>query len=51
MVLAKDKAFLQAEKEITNWGLYTQTFQLKYKNVESSEKILRLDDNNMETQW
>ena len=31
-LLAKDKAFLQAEKEIAELGpLYSQTFQLKYK--------------------
>ena len=46
-LLAKDKAFLQAEKEIAELGpLYSQTFQLKYKNVEEFRKILRLDDNN-----
>ncbi|ASK26839.1 type IV pilus secretin PilQ [Neisseria chenwenguii] len=44
-LLAKDKAFLQAEKEISELGpLYSQTFQLKYKNVEEFRKILRLDD-------
>lgn len=45
-LLAKDKAFLQAEKEIAELGpLYSQTFQLKYKNVEEFRKILRLEDN------
>lgn len=44
-LLAKDKAFLQAEKEIAELGpLYSQTFQLKYKNVEEFRKILRLED-------
>ncbi|QEY24267.1 type IV pilus secretin PilQ [Neisseria animalis] len=44
-LLAKDKAFLQAEKEIAELGpLYSQTFQLKYKNVEEFRKILRLDE-------
>lgn len=43
--LAKDKAFLQAEKEIAELGsLFSQTFQLKYKNVEEFRKILRLDE-------
>ncbi|MCP1659219.1 type IV pilus secretin family protein [Neisseria perflava] len=45
-LLAKDKAFLQAEKEIAELGpLYSQTFQLKYKNVEEFRKILRLEEN------
>lgn len=45
-LLAKDKAFLQAEKEIAELGpLFSQTFQLKYKNVEEFRKILRLDEN------
>ena len=52
-LLAKDKAFLQAEKEIAELGpLYSQTFQLKYKNVEEFRKILRLeeyDSNNSNT--
>lgn len=44
-LLAKDKAFLQAEKEIAELGpLYSQTFQLKYKNVEEFRKILRLEE-------
>ncbi|STZ75520.1 type IV pilus secretin PilQ [Bergeriella denitrificans] len=44
-LLAKDKAFLQAEKEIAELGpLYSQTFQFKYKNVEEFRKILRLDE-------
>lgn len=44
-LLAKDKAFLQAEKEIAELGpLHSQTFQLKYKNVEEFRKILRLED-------
>lgn len=44
-LLAKDKAFLQAEKEIAELGsLYSQNFQLKYKNVEEFRKILRLDE-------
>ena len=46
-LLAKDKAFLQAEKEIAELGpLYSQTFKLKYKNVEEFRNILRLDDAN-----
>lgn len=45
-LLAKDKAFLQAEKEIAELGpLYSQTFQLKYKNVEEFRKILRIEEN------
>lgn len=44
-LLAKDKAFLQAEKDIANLGaLYSQNFQLKYKNVEEFRSILRLDN-------
>lgn len=44
-LLAKDKAFLQAEKDIADLGaLYSQNFQLKYKNVEEFRKILRLDE-------
>ncbi len=44
-LLAKDKATLQAQKEIEELGpLYSQTFQLKYKNVEEFRKILRIDD-------
>ena len=45
-LLNKDKATLQAQKEIEELGpLFSQTFQLKYKNVEEFRKILRLDDN------
>ncbi|MCS4534208.1 type IV pilus secretin PilQ [Neisseria montereyensis] len=45
-LLAKDKAALQAEKEIEDLGpLLSQTFQLKYKNVEEFRDILRLDEN------
>ncbi|EOG0000370.1 type IV pilus secretin PilQ [Neisseria gonorrhoeae] len=44
-LLAKDKAFLQAEKDIADLGaLYSQNFQLKYKNVEEFRNILRLDN-------
>lgn len=44
-LLAKDKATLQAQKEINDLGpLLSQTFQLKYKNVEEFRKILRLDE-------
>lgn len=44
-LLAKDKATLQAQKEIDELGpLLSQTFQLKYKNVEEFRKILRLDE-------
>ncbi|EPH3572392.1 type IV pilus secretin PilQ [Neisseria gonorrhoeae] len=44
-LLAKDKAFLQAEKDIADLGaLYSQNFQLKYKNVEEFRSILRLDN-------
>lgn len=44
-LLAKDKAFLQAEKDIVDLGaLYSQNFQLKYKNVEEFRSILRLDN-------
>lgn len=44
-LLAKDKAFLQAEKDIADLGaLYSQNFQLKYKNVEEFRIILRLDN-------
>lgn len=43
--LANDKALLQSEKEISELGqLYSQTFQLKYKNVDEFRKILNLDD-------
>lgn len=46
-LLAKDKATLQAQNEINDLGpLYSQTFQLKYKNVEEFRKILNLEDNN-----
>lgn len=45
-LLAKDKATLQAQKEIEELGpLFSQTFQLKYKNVEEFRKILRIEDN------
>ncbi|WP_127281400.1 type IV pilus secretin PilQ [Neisseria meningitidis] len=44
-LLAKDKALLQAEKDIADLGaLYSQNFQLKYKNVEEFRTILRLDN-------
>ncbi|ENS9936352.1 TPA: type IV pilus secretin PilQ [Neisseria gonorrhoeae] len=44
-LFAKDKAFLQAEKDIADLGaLYSQNFQLKYKNVEEFRSILRLDN-------
>lgn len=44
-LLAKDKASLQAEKDIADLGaLYSQNFQLKYKNVEEFRSILRLDN-------
>lgn len=44
-LLAKDKAFLQSEKDIADLGaLYSQNFQLKYKNVEEFRSILRLDN-------
>ncbi|HFC8427984.1 TPA: type IV pilus secretin PilQ [Neisseria meningitidis] len=44
-LLAKDKAFLQAEKDIADLGaLYSQNFQLKYKNLEEFRSILRLDN-------
>ncbi|WP_373740016.1 type IV pilus secretin PilQ [Neisseria sp.] len=44
-LLAKDKATLRAQKEIEDLGpLFSQTFQLKYKNVEEFRKILRLDE-------
>ncbi|EOF9476818.1 type IV pilus secretin PilQ [Neisseria gonorrhoeae] len=44
-LLAKDKAFLQAEKDIADLGaLYSQNFQLKYKNVGEFRSILRLDN-------
>lgn len=44
-LLAKDKAFLQAEKDFADLGaLYSQNFQLKYKNVEEFRSILRLDN-------
>ncbi|KLT73176.1 pilus assembly protein PilQ [Neisseria arctica] len=49
-LLAKDKATLQAQKEIEELGpLFSQTFQLKYKNVEEFRKILRLDDSSSNT--
>ena len=45
-LLSKDKSTLQAQKDIEELGpLFSQTFQLKYKNVEEFRKILRLDDN------
>ncbi|HGG9931704.1 TPA: type IV pilus secretin PilQ [Neisseria meningitidis] len=44
-LLAKDKALLQAEKDIADLGaLYSQNFQLKYKNVEEFRSILRVDN-------
>ncbi|WP_107688271.1 type IV pilus secretin PilQ family protein [Neisseria wadsworthii] len=44
-LLAKDKATLQAQNEINDLGpLYSQTFQLKYKNVEEFRKVLRLEE-------
>ncbi|WP_127287873.1 type IV pilus secretin PilQ [Neisseria meningitidis] len=44
-LLAKDKALLQTEKDIADLGaLYSQNFQLKYKNVEEFRSILRLDN-------
>lgn len=46
-LLAKDKATLQAQNEINDLGpLYSQSFQLKYKNVEEFRKILKLEDSN-----
>ncbi len=45
-LLAKDKATLQAQHDIENLTpLLSQTFQLKYKNVEEFRKILRIDEN------
>ncbi len=44
-LVAKDKEVLQAENELQNLGpLVSQTFQLKYKNVEEFKKILRIED-------
>ena len=44
-MLNQDKATLQAQKEIEELGpLFSQTFQLKYKNVEEFRKILRIDE-------
>ena len=44
-LLNQDKATLQAQKEIEELGpLFSQTFQLKYKNVEEFRKILRIDE-------
>ena len=49
-LLAKDKSMLQAQKEIDELGpLFSQTFQLKYKNVEEFRKILRLDETSSST--
>ena len=44
-LLARDKSVLQAQNEIDTLGpLLSQTFQLKYKNVEEFRKILKLED-------
>lgn len=45
-LLAKDKSILESQKEIEELGpLYSQTFQLKYKNVQEFKKILNIDEN------
>ena len=44
-MLARDKAELTARKELDDLGpLISQSFQLKYKNVEEFKKILRISD-------
>ena len=44
-MLARDKAELTARKELDDLGpLISQSFQLKYKNVEEFKKILRITD-------
>ena len=44
-MLARDKAELTARKELDDLGpLFSQSFQLKYKNVEEFKKILRITD-------
>ncbi|WP_037587366.1 type IV pilus secretin PilQ [Stenoxybacter acetivorans] len=44
-MLANDKAVLQSQNEVETLGpLVSQTFQLKYKNVEEFRKILRIED-------
>ena len=44
-MLARDKAELTARKELDDLGpLLSQSFQLKYKNVEEFKKILRITD-------
>ena len=44
-MLARDKAELTARKELDDLGpLLSQSFQLKYKNVEEFKKILRISD-------
>ena len=44
-MLARDKAELTALKELDDLGpLFSQSFQLKYKNVEEFKKILRISD-------
>ena len=44
-MLARDKAEMTARKELDDLGpLFSQSFQLKYKNVEEFKKILRISD-------
>ena len=44
-LMKKEESILQQQNQIEKLGpLYSQTFQLKYKNVEEFRKILRLDE-------
>ncbi len=48
--MKKEESILQQQNQIEKLGpLYSQTFQLKYKNVEEFRKILRLDDSGSST--
>lgn len=49
-MLQQVKDTMKDEKEIEELGpLYTQSFQLKYKNVDEFKNILRISDNNTST--
>lgn len=44
-LMKKEESILQQQNQIEKLGpLYSQTFQLRYKNVEEFRKILRLDE-------
>ena len=49
-LMKKEESILQQQNQIEKLGpLYSQTFQLKYKNVEEFRKILRLDEGSSST--